>query len=116
MAHSNSTTNEPASTIATGPYHEDFSRLPENIKENNSAQFASHVRTIANGCGVIASITRQHMLDMDNGSRTLLSTNHMDLLAGLLEPLMSMLDDAASNQIDALGNAAREAAKKGGAK
>jgi hypothetical protein len=116
MANRDSTTNEPASTTSNKPFHEDFSWLPDNIKESRSAQFAAHVRTVASGCGVIASITRQHMIDSDNGTRTLLGANHMDLLVGLLEPLMSMLDDAACNQIDGLVSAAEEAVKKGGAK
>jgi hypothetical protein len=116
MANRDSTTNEQASTIATGPYHEDFSWLPDNIKFDRSASFAARVRTIASGCSAIASVARQHMLDSSNGERTLLGENHMDSLIGLVQPLLDMLDDAASDQIHHLAEVASAAAKKGGAK
>ena len=114
MANRDSTTNEPASTIATGPCHEDFSWLPDNIKLDVSARFAAKVRSMVRGCSAIAGIAHQHMLDTDNGARTLLGEDHMDSLVGMLVPVLDILNDAASSQIDYLAELATP--KKGGTK
>jgi hypothetical protein len=114
MANRDSTTIEPASTIATGPYHEDFSWLPDNIKLDVSARFAAQVRSLSRGCSAISSITHQHMLDTDNGAPTLLGADHMDSLVGMLVPILDILNEAASDQIDYLVELASP--KKGGTK
>jgi hypothetical protein len=114
MAHSNNTINDPASTIATGPFHKDFSWLPDNIKLDVSARFAAQVRSMVRGCSAIAGIAHQHMLDTDNGARTLLGEDQMDSLVGMLVPVLDILNDAASNQIDYLVELAAQ--KKGGTK
>lgn len=116
MANRDCTTNEQASATENKPFHEDFTWLHDRLKHDVSARFAAHVRTVANGCSAIASITRQHMLDSSNGERTLLGENHMDSLLGLLAPMLDLLDDAASNQIDHLDELAIAAEKKGGGK
>lgn len=96
----------------TGPYHEDFSWLPDSIKYDANARFAARVRTMVSGCCAIASITQQHMLDTANGSRTLLSEQHMGSLVGLLVPLMDLLDDAADDQIMRIDAEATKGAAK----
>jgi hypothetical protein len=110
MANRDSTTNEPASTIALEPLHKDFSWLPDNIQHDIEARFAAQVRTVAQGVGTIAQITQQHLIDRGAGARKLMSEGDLYSLVALIAPLMSALDFDAENQIDRLETAASKGA------
>lgn len=98
--------------VNAGPFHEDFSWLPDQIKYDINARFAAQVRTVVSGCNTIANIAQQFLLDQGAKERTLLSDGDMYNLVALVAPLMSMLDDAAESQISRLGDEASKGAKK----
>jgi len=99
MANRDCTTNEPTSAIENKPFHEDFSWLSDNLKTDPNARFAAKVKSVTSGCGTIASIVQQHLLDQETSTRTLLSDRDIGALVALIEPLMSMLEEAADSQI-----------------
>jgi hypothetical protein len=116
MAHSNSTTNEPASTIAAEPIHKEFSWLPSNIKNDQNAQFAEMALIVAQGARTIASIVRSNTTDLaalSDGAevRPLLGAYEIDSLIGLMSLSLTNLYIAAEERIDRLDFEARKGAK-----
>lgn len=112
MANRDSTTNEPASTIATRPYNQAFSWLPNNIADDASARFAADVKDATYGGLVIANLVRSKSLEIERGERPLLSDGDMDSLVGLLIFSMDALNEAAEKHIDWLEAAASKGVKK----
>lgn len=106
MANRDSTTNEPASTIALEPLYKKFSWLPSNIKEDASANFASNVMAVSYGCSTIANIVRRNSMAADNDAPPLMSNADLDTLVGLLIFSVDTLREAAEDQIDRLDAAA----------
>jgi len=98
--------------VNAGPFHEDFSWLPDTLEHDVSARFAAKVRTAASGCMAIARIAEQHMIDANTEQRPLLSNGHMHSLLCLIAPLMEMIDDAADGQIHWLASEASKGYRK----
>lgn len=112
MANRDSTTNEPASTIALEPLHKAFSWLPDNIANDASAQFAADVKSVTYGGWTIANLVRSNSMAADNGKQPLLDGNDLDCLVGLLIFSMDALNEAAEKHIDWLEAAATKGVKK----
>lgn len=112
MANRDSTTNEPTSTIALPPLHQDFSWLPDSLEFDPNARFAAMVKTVTHGGMTIASLVRRNAMAPDSGLQPLLSPNDLDSLVGLMGMALEALNEAAENCIDRLDAAAIKGAKK----
>jgi hypothetical protein len=111
MANRDSTTNEPASTIALEPLYKEFSWLTSNIQLDASAKFAAKVMAVSYGCSTIGNIVRRNSMAEDNGDAPLMSSADLDTLVGLLIFSVDTLRDAAEVQIDFIQSAAAKGAK-----
>jgi hypothetical protein len=116
MANRDSTTNEPASTIALEPHHQSFSWLSSNVASDPNARLAANAKTVALGGMTVANIVRRNSMAPDSGLQPLLDGNDLDCLVGLLLFSLETLYVAAEDQIDRLTDAADAATKKGAAK
>ena len=111
MANRDSTSNEPASTIAQPPIHQNFSWSNRGVGSGPDERFADQVRNVARGGLAVANIIRKEYIRDDSGQPRLLPGDDLDGLVGLMVVAFELMDEAAEDHIDRLEKLASKGAK-----
>jgi hypothetical protein len=116
MANHESSTKATSSAMChqgLDPCHSRFSWLHPNLEKDPAVQFACKTVDISNGARVIASILRQHLVDLSSiaggagaSIKPLLNENDTQALAALLEVSLDTLCDMADSNLELIDNQA----------
>jgi len=112
MANCNSSTNATSSAMyppLLDPCHKRFSWLHPNLEKDPAVKFACKAVDMARGTRVIATILRQHLVNLEGISagagapiKPLLSENDTLDLAALMEASLDVLCEMAGEHLDAI--------------
>jgi hypothetical protein len=98
---------------ALDPCHKRFSWLPAGLEGSADAQYAATVVDLTRGTFVIATILRQHLVDLNAAAssagasvKTLLNANDMLDLAALMEVSLGALREMTGTKLESIDNTA----------